>query len=271
MSVKVPGARLEIFPVGSGPSRIVVLHGGPGASHGYLRPQLDALARSHRTLVYYDQRGSGGSLLDEGAPPGTASDHVADLEALRAHLGEDRLTLLGYSWGGLLALLYALEHPGRVGRMVLVSPAPTRVADLAAMRTRLDRAAERLEINDLRATLDRSSPAAERRARFQLAVAKYFYDPLKTAELTPFVVQTRAETAVWQSLGDYDLTERLKALRIPTLIVHGREDPIPIESARRTAAALSAELVELSPCGHVPYIEQPIKTLAAIETFLGVT
>ena len=76
-----------------------------------------------RTLVYYDQRGGGQSPVPSGTPVGW-QEQVADLEALREAWGLEQLTICGYSWGGLLAMLYATEHPDRVARLALVSPAP---------------------------------------------------------------------------------------------------------------------------------------------------
>ena len=98
-----------------------MLHGGPGAHHDYLLPQYDRLAL-RRELFYYDQRGGGQSPVPRETPVGWR-EHVADLEAIRVSLGIDRLTLCGYSWGGLLALLYLIEYPQRVERLALVSPA----------------------------------------------------------------------------------------------------------------------------------------------------
>src|SRR5688500_14380559 len=118
----VRGAALFERRVGSGPL-VAVLHGGPGASFDYLLPGFDALATG-RTLVYYDQRGGGRSPIPREEPVGWR-DHVADLDALRDQWGLERLTILGYSWGGLLAQLYAIEHPERVERLALVCPAPS--------------------------------------------------------------------------------------------------------------------------------------------------
>src|SRR3989454_7210359 len=120
-TVELDGVRLFTRRAGDGPP-VVVLHGGPGAHHDYLLPQYDLLARG-RTLLYYDQRGGGRSPVGRDTPVGWR-EHIADLEALRRHWSIDRLTLLGYSWGGLLAVLYWLEHPERVDRLALVSPAP---------------------------------------------------------------------------------------------------------------------------------------------------
>lgn len=275
-SLAVPGASLFVLEVGAG-EPLVLLHGGPAASHDYLRPQLDRLAGTEagppRRLVYYDQRGGGRSSLSAGTMPGGAGDHVDDLERLRAHLGVERLRLCGYSWGGLLALLYALSHPDRVERLALLSPAPAWAGARAAMLENLRRAGERREVAEWKASLDLPSlsardPEAARRARFAIAVAGYFVDPRRALELTPFRVIQRSEQAVWSSLADYDLRPRLSSLRgVPALVAHGREDPIPIATAMDTAERIDARLVALDRCGHVPYIEAPRPLFAALDSF----
>jgi len=241
---------------------------------------MDRLGAPGRRLVYYDQRGSGASSLTPGAALPTADDHVADLEALRLHLGVERLALCGYSWGGLLACLYALRHPARVERMALVSPAPLASSERAAFKERLAAMGRRPEVDALRLEMiaaEGGDPATQkaprdRRARFALAVAGYFVDPRLAVGLTPFLVQGRVEESTWKSLGDFDLRPRLAALgasRPPALVVHGEEDPIPVDGARATATALGAPFVALPRCGHVPYVEAPAPLFAALDPFFG--
>jgi proline iminopeptidase len=188
-------------------------------------------------------------------------EQVADLEALRRHWGLEQLTVAGYSWGGLLALLYALEHPVRVGRLALVSPAPTwRAArerfEASFARRNMDPAFQE-ERRQLRESgLRERDPAAFQQRIFELSVAAYFFDPSRARELTPFRVVARTQQEVWHSLGDYDLRPRLPALAgIPALVLHGEDDPIPIEAARTAAALLGAEFHPVPRCGHVPYVE----------------
>src|ERR1051326_8684266 len=132
-TVELNGVRIYTRRVGDGPP-VVVLHGGPGAHHDYLLPQYDRLALG-RTLLYYDQRGGGRSPVPRDTPVGWR-EHVADLEALRDHWGLEQVTLLGYSWGGLLAVLYALEHPARIDRLVPVSAPPPPAASPPARPSR---------------------------------------------------------------------------------------------------------------------------------------
>lgn len=251
---------------------MVVLHGGPGAHHDYLLPQYDLLAHG-RELFYYDQRGGGQSPVPRDTPVGWR-EHVADLDAIRVSLAIDRLTLCGYSWGGLLALLYMLEHPERVERLALVSPASPSVAYRRQFEEEFARRMAAPEIvrarEELRSSgLREKDPAAYQRRAFELSVAGYFRDFRDAKNLTPFRVNARTQQAVWDSLGEYDLRERLRALRPAprTLILHGTFDPIPIAGSRELAQLLGAELVEL-PVGHCPHVEATDEFVRTLDGFL---
>jgi proline iminopeptidase len=266
-------APVELFVrrIGTG-APTVVLHGGPGAHHDYLLPGFDALARG-RELIYYDQRGGGRSPVARDVPVGW-SEHVADLEMLREEWGLSQLTIAGYSWGGLLALLYALEHSDRVARLALVSPAPAwRAAHEQFERVFAHRTLDP-KFQDARRRLRESGlleqdPAAYQQRIFELAVAPYFFDPVRARELTPFRITGRTQQEVWTSLGDYDLRPRLEALRgTPSLVIHGENDPIPIASARVTADLIGAEFQALPQCGHVPYVEAFDSFVALLDSFL---
>ena len=267
---RVNGVELYERRIGEGPP-VVVLHGGPGAHHDYLLPGFDALARG-RTLVYYDQRGGGRSPVGRDVPVGW-QEQVADLEALRAAWGLEQLTLAGYSWGGLLAVLYSIAHPSRVSRLALVSPAP-------AWRAARDEFERRFAARNTTATLQQArkdlresglrerDPAAHAARLFELAVAGYFHDPARARSLTPFRVTERTRAEVWESLGDFDLRPQLRQLTIPALVIHGDDDPIPQESARETAECLKAEFHLLRDCGHVPYVEAFDEFVRIMDGFL---
>ncbi|PYP21951.1 MAG: hypothetical protein DMD53_05180 [Gemmatimonadetes bacterium] len=273
-TVELDGVRLFTRRAGDGPP-VVVLHGGPGAHHDYLLPQYDLLARG-RTLLYYDQRGGGRSPVGRDTPVGWR-EHVADLEALRRHWSIDRLTLLGYSWGGLLAVLYWLEHPQRVERLALVSPAPARAAWRAEFERRFAARMADPKIararGDLAASgLSRTDPEKYRRLAFALAVAPYFRDPNLAKQMTPFRVTARTQDAVWASLGDYDLRPRLAetGARSPvprSLVVHGIYDPMPLDGARELAALLRTGVLELAT-GHAPHVEATQDFVRALDRFL---
>ncbi len=269
----VNGVRLYTRRIGAGPP-VVVLHGGPGAHHDYLLPQYDRLAQ-HRELLYYDQRGGGQSPIGRDQPAGWR-EHVADLDALREQWGLNRVTLLGYSWGGLLALLYALEHPERIERLALVCPAPVTAQWRGQYQQRLAARAADPRIVAARAELQASGlrtsdPATYRRTAFALSVAAYFRDPAQAQELTPFRITQRTEQAVWDSLAGYDLRDRIRttfAGRIrPSLVIAGTFDPLPIEAARELAALLEAPIEELAT-GHVPHVEATDAFVRALDEFL---
>jgi proline iminopeptidase len=266
-------APVELFVrrIGTGPPT-VVLHGGPGAHHDYLLPGFDALART-RELIYYDQRGGGRSPVARDVPVGWR-EHVADLEMLREEWGLPQLTIAGYSWGGLLALLYALEHTARVARLALISPAPAWRAAREQFEQGFAHRTLDPTFQDARRRLRESGlreqdPAAYQQRIFELSVAPYFFDPDRARELTPFRVTGRTQQEVWASLGDYDLRPRLEMLRaIPSLVLHGENDPIPIASARVTAELIGAEFHALPRCGHVPYVEAFDSFVTLLDGFL---
>src|SRR4029078_12842192 len=110
-----------------------------------------------------------------------------------------------------------------------------------------------------------------RERAFELSVAGYFADPRAAHDLTPFRVTGRVQASVWESLGEYDLTAPglLRSVSVPTLIVHGRQDPIPLASSEAAARAMHAQLVVLEHSGHVPYVEQPAELFDAIRSFLA--
>jgi proline iminopeptidase len=267
---EIRGVLLFERRIGQGPST-VVLHGGPGAHHDYLLPNFDALARS-RELIYYDQRGGGRSLVSRETPVGWR-EHVLDLEALRQQWELERLTLAGYSWGGLLALLYAIEFPHRIERLALVSPAPAwREARVEFER----RFAERNlapELQRQRSALRESGvrerdPAGYAQRLFELSVAPYFSDAARARDLTPFRVTGRTQQEVWASLGDYDLRPALSRLSAPALVLHGEDDPIPLDTAATVAQLLGADFHPLPGSGHVPYVEAFDEFVRLMDGFL---
>ncbi|HEU5173345.1 MAG TPA: alpha/beta fold hydrolase [Gemmatimonadaceae bacterium] len=260
---------------------LLVLHGGPGASHDYLLPQLlrlDTVANGGRDLLFYDQRGGGRSRHDEDRAPIGWQEQAADVGRVIEEFGLESPRIVGYSWGGLLALLYALEATeGRLGpvpeQIILIDPAPLSRHYRDSFEAEFARRQKSPAVEQLRAELAESGlrerdPDAYRQRVFELSVAGYFADPARARDLTPFRVVGRVQQGVWSSLGDFDLVPRLSRLRIPSVVVHGRQDPIPLESSEAGAQALGAELFVIEDCGHVPYVEQPDQLFRVLAPFV---
>jgi len=259
---------------------LLVLHGGPGAHHDYLLPQMLRLAdlAGGRELLFYDQRGGGRSRVDAQQVV-TWETQVGDVGMVAREFGLGEPVIVGYSWGGLLAMLYAASAPALgfppPAALVLIDPAPIsrhyreqferefahRQSSADVQRLRAELAASRLRETD---------PDAYRQRNFELSVAGYFAHPDDARDLTPFRVNARVQHSVWESLGRFDLAAdgRLAAIRAPALVIHGRQDPIPLASSEEAARLLGARLVVLEDCGHVPYVEQPEPLFAAIDAFL---
>jgi proline iminopeptidase len=256
---------------------VLLLHGGPGASHDYLLPQMLALAGEHR-VVCYDQRGGGRSRHDDDRAAIGWRDQVTDVERVALELEATPLSIVGYSWGGLLAMLYAVEAAeGRIttapASLALIDPAPATRAWRDAFEQEFARRQAGPAVAALRAELQASGlkehdPEAFRQRSFELSVAGYFADPRRARDLTPFRVTGRVQQSIWQSLGGYDILPALGAVQVPAVVLHGREDPIPLASSEAAARALGTECVVLQDCGHVPYVEQPDQLFPPLLAFL---
>ena len=259
-----------------GAPKLLVLHGGPGADHRYLLPQMLHLGETH-DLLFYDQRGGGQSKSDARTPV-TGKTHVQDTTAIVREFGLDPLSIVGYSWGAMLALLYAIEqrkNPEMLApsRLALINPAPVTKEYRRKFEAEFARRQASPEIQKMREELSASGlrerdPEAYRQRAFELSVAGYFSDPSKATDLTPFRVMGRVQQSVWESLEDFDLIRDLQGIKIPSIVIHGRDDPIPLASSSEAAKALGTNLVVLDECGHVPYVEQPERLFAALDPFL---
>jgi proline iminopeptidase len=259
--------------------KLLLLHGGPGADHCYMLPQMLHLGERY-DLLFYDQRGGGRSKSDARVPV-TWQTHVEDLGAVVMEFGLEPLSVVGYSWGAMLALLYTIEqrknpHLVPPARLALISPAPLTSEYRRQFEAEFVRRQQQPEIEKMRAELAQSGlrerdPAAYRQRAFELGVAGYFADPGNARDLTPFRVVGRVQQSVWESLGNFDLTGDLEGIRIPSIIIHGRDDPIPVASSVEASRALGTKLVVLDDCGHVPYVEQPQRLFAALDSFLDET
>ena len=273
--------------VGSGSETLVMVHGGPGNSLESIRADLEPLAKGRR-VIYYDQRGQGRSQLINDGKKLRHQDHVADLEALRKHFNLERMTLLGNSWGGLLASLYAVAYPHRVERMVLHDPAPPTKELEVEMAAELSRRLaklykpeqlERLSVNALPETwLKAGDPVALCREVYPMILAAYthsqtfdvgFKGDLCFGGKESVRQQRTVNAHAWQSLGNFDLRPKLGAVSAPVLVIHGVADVIPLRAQEAWASGYpNARLLLIDEAGHLPQTEAPDVFFPAVETFL---
>jgi proline iminopeptidase len=283
--IAVGGATLYARDVGRG-RPIVVLHGGPDFDHTYLLPDLDRLADSYR-LLYYDQRGRGRSAEGVRAEDVTLASDIADLDKLREHFKLSSTTVLGHSWGTVLALEYAIRHPERVSRLILMNPAPASAADYQQFRKerREKMGADLDRIRAVAATDsfkggDPDAVVAYYRIHFKAALARpEDYERLMAIMKPSFTtseailkarhVEDRLMDDTW-SLDGYDLLPKLRSLTVPTLVIYSDHDFIPSFVAEHIAEALpAARLVTMKDCGHFAYLECPQAVRKEIDAFFA--
>jgi proline iminopeptidase len=249
---------------------LLVHHGGPGLDHTVIAPHLGPLAH-HLCLICYDHRGSGRSARPRGPDPYHIDHFVADIAAVARGLGLDRFALLGHSFGGIVALRFALAHPDALSHLILVcSPTSHHFIDdvEAALPDHLD-AQALSELNSLR---DGEPSDHVIRRSLELLAPIYFRDPRHVSELGLDSVRFGPQTqAVWDSLEGFDLRPRLREIQVPSLVIAGGHDRgVTPERAREAADALpQGRLVVMESSGHYPFVEEPEPFLSAVLGFLG--
>jgi proline iminopeptidase len=277
LSVEARGAHLFCTVFGAG-DPIIVLHGGPGLTQDYLLPHMARLGETHQ-VIFYDQRACGRSTGAVDEESISMATYVQDIEAIRTAFGHKKITLLGHSWGSLLALHYALHHPEQVRALVLVDGAPASPEGWTLFGEELFGRRLAPHQAELQALETSSSMAAgdpktmERYLRRVFSV--YVADP-KHVDLLDLRMSPQAITncfRVLQMFGQdrsYDLHEDLKQLSVPTLIVHGDTDPNPAVNAKRLHESIpGSSYVLLEHCGHFPYVEVPDQFFPCVEAFLA--
>jgi L-proline amide hydrolase len=264
---------------------VVLCHGGPGATHDYLEPIVQ-LHRSGRACVLYDQLGNGRSdhLPDADASFWTAELFERELTALTEHLGIDgRYHVIGQSWGGMLALMHAIERPpGLVGVVAADSP-----ASIAAFVGGCNELLDTLDpqVRDTIRAGERSGETST--PEFQAAVMEFYtrfvcrVDPwpdfvvrsFEAMETDPTVYGTMngpTEFTVVGTIKDWDITDRLGEIEVPVLLVSGAHDevrPHVVQAVHERLRDSRWELFEDS--SHMPHVEEPQRFLRVVEAFLS--
>lgn len=288
-----PGITLRHFSSGEG-RNVLVVHGGPGVPTRDPWPGLELLKDGFR-FHYYDQRGCGGSTrpfdrFDSGGFSNTGrlertlglAAQIADIERIRRILGDEKIVLVGHSFGGLTAALYAAEFPERVAALVLVAPATMLVMPspdgnlFENIRSRLPAnyhtaydawLKEYMNFRTMFSKTDKQLAAEQLRTAefFTLATGQKFDTPASSEDAGGWVVR-----ALYLSLGSrHNWREAMSAVTAPALVIHGENDLQPETATRLWAFALpTARFDVIADCSHFPHIENPATFAAALRRFL---
>ena len=262
----------------------VVLHGGPGMWHDELFPFFDDLATDHR-VVFYDQRGNGKSLMGEITADNFTTDWlVSDLEGLRTVWGFDRINIIGHSWGGLLAMYYAAQYPGRVQRLVLVDAAPANTELLVQSYDVLTERFSARDRNRLEEIYSSDAFAAGDPTLFNEAMqisegATFHVDEARDEYFRLVAFDEVTARNMVQISGPAQTIKRnitaqheLGSIDCPTLVMHGAHDFIVRDAPDLVCDLIAnARLVVIPGSGHYPFIEQPDAFATALRTFITET
>jgi L-proline amide hydrolase len=260
---------------------LLALHGGPGALHDYLEP-LGELASTGRRVVFYDQIGCGNSWVEKPADFWTVELFVAEVQAVRDALGLDRIHLFGSSWGGMLAMEYALTRPAGLASLVLSSsPAsiPLWEQETGRLRQELpDETQRALDEHEAAGTLDSPEYEAASMEFYKRHVCRV--DPFPDCVLSTFAglaehpdvymhMQGPNEFVITGTLKMWDITDRLGEIDLPTLITAGAHDEFtPAQAQRLNQGIRSSELVTFENSSHMQFAEEPERYREVVAAFL---
>jgi proline iminopeptidase len=288
--VDANGVLIYTVSIGRG-APLVILHGGPGASHDYFLPYLLPLARQHR-LVFIDERGSGRSEKLEDVSRYTVAAMAEDVEAVRTALGLGKISLLGHSCGGVLAQAYAFEHQSNLDRLILCSTFHSTKA-----MNEVFRLMKATMTPELRARIDGMEAAGLfghgkdfRKGRYSddYMIAAwgegYFpylyrnrpdpnYDPIANGNMAWDVYRemwgSHGEFIIDGNLTSVEYADQLGTIKVPTLITVGDHDESDPSLAREMNARIpGSKLVVLPNSGHMTFVDQPKMFNRAVEEFL---
>jgi proline iminopeptidase len=271
---------------------VVVVHGGPGASHDYFLPYLLPLAR-HNRLVFVDERGSGKSEKLEDASRYTVEAMAQDVEAIRRTLALGKINLLGHSYGGVLAQAYAFRYPGNLSHLVLCST----FHSTRAMNEVFRRMKEKMS-PELRTRIDAMEAKGLYGHGKDYEKHRYTSDYMIAAwgeGYFPYIYQNRPDPnhdpvangnmswdlyrEMWGSHGEFvidgnlvsvEYADRLGTIKVPTLITVGDHDECdPSLSRDMNVRIPGSKLVVLPNSGHMTFVDQPGMFNKAVDEFLN--
>jgi len=251
-----------------------ILHGGPGMDHSYFRPWLSPLTDKLQ-LIYVDHRGNGRSqrLPNEQY----TIEHMADdLEQLRLYLGVERPVVLGNSFGGMLAQVYATRYPESYSRLVLVSTTPSYGFFAEATKIAEERATDEQKRVMPSLFEGKVRTEAEFHQWWDVMLPLYFhrYDSVVGGAMLGRTVGN-PEVARYmfdQVIPHYDVRPRLGTITAPTLVIAGRHDWItpPTQGEEIHRLISGSEYVVFEKSGHMPFIEEQDDFLDVVRRFLGI-
>jgi pimeloyl-ACP methyl ester carboxylesterase len=275
--VKIPiaeGFNLYGRVVGEGPEMVLVPAGM------YLAQDLSSLAEG-RTLVFYDLRARGGS--DYVIPQdqlGIDFD-VSDMDAVRAFLGVDRVSLIGWSYLGAVVALYAAEYPEHVSHVVQIGPMEPRPVEGVAVGERGSSPdpSNLQRLADLRQTgVQELDPVRYCREWLKLELLPSVMgrpEAVSETKMDPCIFRNEWPDRVFETLGKvvpqaWDYSEQAATVRASVLVLHGTADPsAPIEGGRDWLALIpNARLVEMEGVGHLPWLEDSPRFFSEVDAFL---
>ena len=259
---------------------LMVLHGGPGASHDYLLP-LAELSNYGINVLFYDQFGSGRSDEPSDLSKYTVDYGVEETEEVRKQIFNDKVVMLGHSYGGMLALAYALKYQDNLVGLIVSNGLSSVPLTVQEMRRLIEELPEKY-----RNAIKRYEQVQDYQNPEYLEAVQYFYrqhvirldelpEPVKVSfeyaqkRRTYAIMNGPNEFTITGTIKDFDITDQLHKIRVPTLIITGKYDEVTPRIAEIMHSRIrNSRLVLFENSSHMPMWEEKDKYLAVIRDFI---
>lgn len=261
--VPVAGGKYKVWTkrMGSGPVKVLLLHGGPGFCHDYLEAMESFLPQAGIEMIYYDQLGCGNSDHPDDPALWNLPRYLQELEEVRAGLGLDKFVLYGHSWGGMLAIEYALQHQARLRGLVVSN----MTAGIQSVLRHLDTIKRDLPPDVLARLEDLERRKAYDAPEYEAIMMEHLY-PKVICRIQPWPeavtrafgkvnpkiynqMQGKSEFVIDGNMKDWERWDRLHEIRVRTLALGATYDEMDPADIRKMASLMPHATAQICKTG----------------------
>lgn len=276
--LRINGTDLFYKTIGQG-EPLIIVHGGPVLDHSYFLPQLESLSENYQ-LIFYDQKVSGRSSIEVDSATMTLDGFAEDIESIRKAFKLDKVNLLGHSWGGLIAMTYAIKYNEHLNKLILSNSIAPNVSEWQMEGQVVSQKATENDFLERQAimtsgALQGEDPTEAIKKLLRISFRPQMADTTKLNELNLYVpkdylLRSGLFGLLAPDLTDFDLYPEINKITCPTLVLYGNREPSVYLHATKMAEAFpKGELKVIDGAGHFPFIEKPVEFNSTVLEFLN--
>lgn len=275
--INVDNGELNFEVIGSGPA-ILIINGGPGWSSEHIKPFAEKISSFGYSCVVFDQRGTGKSVISVmDSTTINLQNVISDIEKIRNYLNIDKWTVLGHSFGALVAGDYAVKHSSEIDKLILLAPPGLSLDFLPSYQDNLNARLDDIDLKQVAYWQNESGDNPELGSYNMIAYSlpAFLYNDEKVPDVMKYITPTTwnltTNILMWNDLvnSNFDTTKEAAATSIPVTIIQGRQDALGDANAEKVAHTFpNATIHFIEKCAHILWIDQPEETYSLLQEIL---